>query len=88
MRVTEGVRWEIEAQKKIFFLHGLLPSLLAWPCTPLAKSEEKEGLLAGYYNEHIRSSLRGILFKKNLGQFFQRVISTHPVCSMRTLLHC
>ena len=54
----------------------------------MTKTEEKEGLLAVYYNEHIHSPLRGILFKKNLGQFFQSVIRTRPVCTMRTLLDC
>lgn len=39
---------------------------------PLTKSEEKEGLLAGYYNEHIHSSLRGILLKKKPRPIFSK----------------
>ena len=87
MHMTEGVRRE-KHEKKSYFLCGLLPSFVEWLCTPITKSEEKEGLLPVYYNEHIHSPLRGILFKKNLGQFFQRVIRTHPVCTMRTVLDC
>ena len=36
----------------------------------ITKSEQKEGLLTVYYNEHIHSPLRGILFKKPV-----------PICS-------
>ena len=62
--MTEGVRRPGEAWKKSFPLRGLLPSFLEWPRTVITKSEQKEGLLPVYYNEHIHSPLRGTLFKK------------------------